>query len=59
MTTAPQIIVLVLVGMNIAINIVKHGEPRSLIHYHLGWAVLGETISLSLLWWGGFFEVLK
>lgn len=59
---APQIIVIVLFAIRIAVNAVKDGEPvddpgkpAKYSKYSFARAVVNVAIFASLLWWGGFF----
>ena len=53
---APQIIVIVLLAMNVAINAALDGKPTPEPHtYSFGMSVVRVAIWTALLWWGGFF----
>jgi hypothetical protein len=55
---APQIILLVILCLSNGISLAKHGEPRE--DNYSFWVTLTSTvITLSLLYWGGFFDVFK
>ena len=50
---APQIIMLVLIGLFLITHICKHGEERP--RYNGPLTFLDCVISVSILYWGGFF----
>ncbi|HEX8414750.1 MAG TPA: hypothetical protein VF637_12820 [Sphingomicrobium sp.] len=51
----PQGIYLALLFLAICNHASKNGQPRTDKH-DLGMALFGAAISLSLLYWGGFFS---
>jgi hypothetical protein len=51
---APQIIMIVLYALGLAVTAEKHGEPRS--NHNLGSQAVATAISAGLLYWGGFFS---
>ena len=50
---APQIIMLVLLGLQLVTHICKHGEDRP--RYNGPISFLDCVISVAILYWGGFF----
>ena len=50
---APQIIFIVLVGLELLMHANKHGQPRE--NYNILIALFNAVITVGLLWWGGFF----
>lgn len=51
----PQIIILLLYGINIGATGIQHGEPKT--GKENFWATLISTaINAAILWWGGFWE---
>ena len=51
---APQIICLVLVGINLLLSAYLHGKPkRGTENFFV--ALVGQAGMVALLWWGGFF----
>ena len=48
------IIYLILSAMSFGIVLVKHGQPRE--DWNIWVYMLGSTIGLSLLYFGGFFD---
>lgn len=53
---APQIIYICLMVFSLAIDIERHGKPKT--GNHNAWAgLLGAALGSTLLWWGGFFGV--
>lgn len=51
---APQIILLAIYVLNIAVVAAHHGEPRK-ENYDVFISLLALAIQLALLTWGGFF----
>jgi len=51
---APQIILLVVVGISLMLESYLHGQPKTGT-YNVFSSILGKFILLSLLTWGGFF----
>lgn len=51
---APQIIFILLYAIGIGANAIQHGEPKQGT-YNVWSSILGSSIGLSILWWGGFF----
>jgi hypothetical protein len=51
-----QLVYLSLTVLSLGISIAKHGEPRT--PHNCLVEIIGITISLSLLYWGGFFDGL-
>ena len=50
----PQIIMIVLLGMDVGMHLVKHGEPRT-DHFSFPIALISAILEIGLLMWGGFF----
>ena len=51
---APQIIMIVIYGLNLGISLTRHGEPKR--GYESFWITLiGTAISYGILRWGGFW----
>ena len=50
----PQIIVLILLGMGLGMDLISHGKPRD-TQYNIWASLIATTITLGLLYWGGFF----
>jgi Ca2+/H+ antiporter len=53
---AAQIIIVVLVSMDIAINIAKDGEVKKPNNYSFKESLIVNAILIAILWWGGFFN---
>lgn len=51
---APQLILLGLMVLATGMHLAKHGEPKP-GNWHFGYAVVSDIITISLLYWGGFF----
>lgn len=51
---APQIILLMLLAFQVAINLARDGEPRR-DKYSFWMSLIGAVITCALLAWGGFF----
>lgn len=51
---APQIIMIALLGMNLGMHMVKHGEPREGT-YSFPIQLVSTLMEIGLLVWGGFF----
>ena len=51
---APQIIMIIIMAMNLGINLVKNGEPKSET-YSFPVSLVSVVINVGLLIWGGFF----
>lgn len=52
---APQIIMLIIYGINLGVNLIKHGESKKADTYNFWVAVISVLINTALLKWGGFF----
>lgn len=52
----PQIIMIIVIGLNLGINLAKNGEPRD-GDYSFGIALIGAAIEVGILYWGGFFQL--
>ena len=52
---APQIIILVLIIVGLGINLAKHGEPKN-ENSNFWISLTNATVTLGLLYWGGFFS---
>ena len=52
---APQVIIICLLALNIGIELVKHGEPKSGDHNVIA-VIAGTVVSAGILYWGGFFN---
>ena len=50
---AAQIIMIVLFAIGLGVAIAKHGQPKG--NYSIGEHIIGITIYIALLWWGGFW----
>lgn len=50
----PQMIIIVLYGLNLGINLSKHGEVRN-DKYNFWSSLLAFVIVFAVLRWGGFF----
>jgi len=50
----PQYIFLFFVVLGLGINLAKHGEPRG--NYNIFWNMFDASITLALLYFGGFFK---
>jgi hypothetical protein len=57
MNIVPQIIMIVLFAMNIAITATKHGEPKTGT-YDFGAAIMRLIVWVPLLYFGGFWAPL-
>ena len=51
----PQIVLLVLIGSNLGIGVVKHGEPEKGRHNVLV-TLLSNALLVTLLYFGGFWS---
>lgn len=51
----PQIILLSLIGLNLLISSYLHGKPKE-GNYSVFVSIVGVTIHLTLLYFGGFFD---
>ena len=49
----PQVIVIVLTAISLAVNLLKNGEPKK---YNFVAALIDSTALIGLLIWGGFFS---
>lgn len=54
----PQGIYLALFFLSVCHHASKNGQPRTGT-YDLGAALISAAICIALLWWGGFFSVVK
>lgn len=54
----PQILHILLVGLGLGVELSKHGKPRE-GKYHFGTSLLVTLLILSLLYWGGFYDVFS
>jgi hypothetical protein len=52
---APQIIYVILIGMNLGTALTKDGEPKSGTHDFVR-SLIAAAMIFGLLWWGGFFS---
>ena len=53
----PQLIYLLIIVVGFTINCMKHGKPQT--GNYNGWlSFLASIITLLILWWGGFFDVM-
>jgi hypothetical protein len=52
---APQIIYIVLIGLNIVFVGYKHGQEKT-GHYNLGGVTVSLLVVVGLMFWGGFFS---
>lgn len=50
---APQIILIVLYAMSLAISLCKHGEDKG--KYNFWSSLIAAAIDVAILKWGGFF----
>lgn len=53
--TAPQIIILVLIAVDLLITAHLHGKPRTGT-WSFGLTLFSNAVTLGLLYWGGFFQ---
>lgn len=58
MMSYPAMIYLALVFLGLGIHLAKDGQPRT-DKYSFGWQLLSVVIGLFLLYWGGFFDVVR
>ena len=49
-----KIMVVILMAMSLGMHLAKHGEPRT-GKYNFWAELFGSTVTLALLWGGGFF----
>ena len=54
----PQLIMIVLMSLGLGVHMVKHGEEKD-SKYNFFWRLIAVAISLSILYSGGFFNVLN
>lgn len=52
----PQIIYLTLSILGLGCALAKHGEVKKTEKYNFFASLLGNAVSLGLLYWGGFFK---
>lgn len=50
----PQGIFLALIILSDGIALANHGEPKG--NYNFFTSLVGTALTVSLLWWGGFFS---
>ena len=55
-TMKAQIILIVLTAISLGITVANHGKPRP--PYSIGLSLVDIAIVYSLLYWGGFWDVL-
>jgi hypothetical protein len=53
---APQIMYLVLVGINLLLTANLHGKERS--PYNFWFTLIGTGLGILLFYWGGFFDAM-
>jgi len=53
----PQILYLSLIMLSLGINIAKHGQPRKPGTENAWHTLVGAAISLTIMYYGGFFAV--
>ena len=51
----PQVLIILLVCAEVAINARKHGKPKTDRSYNLWAALVAGAIEIGILRWGGFF----
>jgi len=54
----PQLIIIVLMSLGLGVHMVKHGDEKD-SKYNFFWKLLSISITLSILYSGGFFNVLN
>ena len=54
---APIIIYFIILVIGLCSEIQRHGQPKS-GHYDATHVVIGITIQILLMYWGGFFDPL-
>ena len=54
----PVILWIILMCLSIGMNLMLHGQPKE-GNYNFGTAAMVVIIHTSLLYWGGFFDVLS
>ncbi len=54
--SVPAVIYLILTVIGLMVSANQHGKPKDGIHSIWG-VIIGSGISISLLYWGGFFTV--
>lgn len=52
---APQVVIIVLLSLSVAVDLLKHGEPKT-GKYSFGTGLLAAAIWVAVLYWGGFFR---
>jgi hypothetical protein len=51
----PQIIIIVLLGINLGAGMVQHGKPKT--GKNSFWvSLVACALEVSILWWGGFWS---
>jgi hypothetical protein len=53
----PSIVYFILFGIGIGISMVRNGTPKTGNHSFIS-DFIGYMITIALLYWGGFFDVL-
>jgi hypothetical protein len=53
----PQIVYLGLALLGLGIELERHGKPKEGEH-NFGISLISTTITICILWWGGFFNPL-
>ena len=53
----PQLIYLALIFLGLGLEMTRHGKPKEGT-YNVKHTVIATVIGLTLLWGGGFFDVL-
>lgn len=51
---APQVVMIVMLSINFAVNLIKHGEPEKGKH-NVFTSLFSIAITVGLLYWGGFW----
>lgn len=55
---APQIIVLALMGVSLLLSAHRHDKPKT-GRENFWISLLDAAFTIALLWWGGFFGVVR
>lgn len=54
---APQIVMIVAIAIALGINVAQHGKTKT-GKYNIWDTVISRGLTVAILWWGGFWEVL-
>ena len=54
---APQIVLAIYIALELGCVLAKHGEPKDGLNadYNIFMSLIGASIWVVILWWGGFW----